>query len=163
MDLSAATVAELNAELIRRTAGVDSLDALFELPDWINDPQLCNAYEIIVARLRREIEHVPLNTVQQLRIERIAFNYITLKFREKNAASEFAFAEHLKDWSTYWAAISRDFDAVLKAWKPKEMDAIMAVVKNAVAEVIATVEDPKVRNDLVLRFPATFERAGLSS
>jgi hypothetical protein len=163
MDLSAATVAELNAELIRRTAGVDSLDALFELPDWIDDPQLCNAYEIIVARLRREIEHVPLNTLQQLRIERIAFNYITLKFRESRAASEFAFAEQLKDWNTYWAAITREFDAVLKAWKPREQDAIMSVVKAAVAEIIATVPDTSIRNELVSRFTSTFQRAGLTS
>jgi hypothetical protein len=162
MDLSGASLAELNSELVRRTAAVDSLDSLFKLPDWVLDPELRNAYEIIIARLRRETEHVPLNTLQQLRIERIAFNYIVLKYRESAAAGDFAFAENLKEWNTYWAQITREFDAVLKAWAPKEQDAIMAMVKAAIAEVIATVEDTGVRNDLVRRFPDTFSRMGLS-
>jgi hypothetical protein len=162
MDLSGASLAELNAELIKRTAAVDSLDRLFQLPEWVGDPELRHSYEVIVARLRRETEHLPLNTLQQLRIERIVFNYIVLKFRESQAASEFAFAENLKDWNTYWAAITREFDAVLKAWQPKEQDAIMAMVRSAVAEVIATVEDTGVRNDLVRRFPDTFIRMGLT-
>jgi len=162
MDLSGATVAELNAELLGRTASLQSLDRLFVLPEWVSDPELREAYEIIVARLRNEIEHVPLSTLQQLRVERIAFNYIVLKFRESLAANDFAFAEHLKDWNTYWAQITREFDTVARAWKPTEKEAIMAVVRSAVGEILATVQDTEIRNDLIQRFVATFERAGLT-
>jgi hypothetical protein len=163
MDLSGATLAELNAELITRTAPVESLDRLFALPEWVTDPDLCNSYEVLVARLRRETDHLPLNTLQQMRIERIVFNYIVLKFREAHAGSDHQFMDHLKDWNTYWASITREFDAVLRAWQPKEQDAIMHMVKLAVEEVIATIEDTGVRNDLVRRFPDTFKRMGLIS
>jgi hypothetical protein len=162
MDLTGATIAELNAELIGRTGSIQSLDPLFTLPDWINDPVLRNQYEIIVARLRREIEHLPLNTIQQLRIERIAFNYIVLKYRENNLNSDHSFADTVKDWNTYWAAITRELDVVLRAWKPKEQDAVMSVVKAAVSEILATVQDTETRNDLIRRFVDTFTRAGLT-
>lgn len=162
MDLSGAGTDELNAELLRRTGSVDSLDPLFALPGWVDDPVLRDQYEIIVARLRRETEHVPLNTLQQLRIERITFNYIVLKYREMAADSGFAFAEQLKDWSTYWAAITREFDLVLKAWKPKDQEAIVAVVKGLVTEILATVDSSEVRNDLARRFVESFTRAGLT-
>ena len=52
---------------------------------------------------------------------------------------------------------------MLRAWQPKEQDAIMHMVKLAVEEVIATIEDTGVRNDLVRRFPDTFKRMGLIS
>jgi hypothetical protein len=162
MDLSGVPTGDLNAELLRRTGSVDSLDPLFGLPSWVDDPVLRDQYEIIVARLRREIEHVPLSTLQQLRIERITFNYIVLKYREAHADTGFEFADQLKDWSTYWAAITREFDLVLKAWKPRDQDAIMAVVKALVTEIVSTVDNSEVRNDLVRRFVDSFQRAGLT-
>ena len=39
MDLSGATVAELSAELVARTASPESLDRAFTLPEWMTRPE----------------------------------------------------------------------------------------------------------------------------
>lgn len=166
MDLSAATVEELNAELVRKTAGPEALDALFSLPEWVDKQDLRNAYETIVARMRRECAHVPMNTVQQLLVERVAFNYITLRHREHLPLGDpqgFGDARVLRDWNTYWLSCTQEFNGLLVKFKPSDREAIMTMVRGAVAEILATVEDKGLRNDLVERFVSTFERQGLTT
>lgn len=161
VDLSGATVAELNAELVRRTAGVEALDNMFTLPDWVRDPNLRTGYEVIVARLRREASHVQMNTVQTLLLERIAFNYIVLRFKERAAIGSdegFSDPKVIKDFNTFWLAMTKEFNDLLAKYRPIERDAIMGLVRNAVADVMAKVEDGALRNALIEQFVAVFRQ-----
>lgn len=164
MDLSKATVAELNAELIRKTAGADALDKLFTLPELIDDQVLRDSYEVIVARMRREAGHIQMNTIQQLLMERIALNYIVLRYRESKpvgAEQGFTHAGVQKDFNTFWLTMTREFNELLARFRPSDKDAVMGLVKQAVEEILATVEDGAIRNDLAQRFVNTFKREGL--
>jgi len=164
VDLTAATVEELNAELIRKTAGADALDGLFTLPDFITDTTLRTSYEIIVARMRREAGHITMNTIQQLLMERIAFNYIVLRYRESkpgDAEQGFAHAGVMKDFNTFWLTMTKEFNDLLAKFKPSEKEAVMGLVKAAVEEILATLDDTEVRNKLAERFVNTFKREGL--
>jgi hypothetical protein len=164
MDLSIATLEELNDELIRRTAGVDALDRLFRLPDFIENVTLREMYEVVVARLRRESSHVAMNTVQQLLMERLAFNYVVLRAREALPLGDpqgFADARSLRDWNTYWLACTREFNDLLARNRPAATNEMIQRVQAAVADVLGTVEDGALRNELIQRFVETFEREGL--
>jgi hypothetical protein len=168
MDLSGATIEELNSELSRRISGVEALDGFFQLPVWVKKPELREGYEAIVARMRRECSHVPMNTVQQLLIERIAFNYIILKYREgakMGTEAGFASPDAIKDFNTFWLKMTAEFNNLLVKFKPSDKEAVMGQVKDIVVEILATIprEHSDLRNDLVNRFVRTFERAGLVS
>jgi hypothetical protein len=54
------------------TMAYEDLDPAFVLPENIADDRLRGLYEVIVQRLRHEARDLPMNTVQQLLIERIA-------------------------------------------------------------------------------------------
>lgn len=164
MDLSGATVAELRAELMAKTAGAESLDKAFTLPEWITDADLREIFEVIVVRMRREAEHIPMNTVQQLLIERIAMNYIVMKFREQMPLGDTQGYQHagvIKDWNTFWLASTREFTDLLVKFKPSDKEAVLSQVQAALSEVLGTIEDSALRNDLLQRFVKTFERVGL--
>lgn len=164
MDLSGATVAELRAELMLKTAGPESLDKAFTLPDWLENDDLRQVYEVIVARMRREANHIPMNTVQQLLIERIALNYIVLKFRESRPLGDeqgFQHAGVIKEWNTFWLASTKEFTDLLVKFRPSDKDSILAQVRDCMGEVLGTIADTELRNDLVQRFVKTFERVGL--
>jgi hypothetical protein len=164
MDLSGATVEELRAELLQRTLPESALDKAFTIPDWLDNAALREVYEVIVARMRTEAAHIPMNTVQQLLIERIAFNYIVMKFRESRPLGDeqgFQHAGVIKDWNTFWLASTREFADLLVKFRPSDKQAILNQVQSAISEVLGTMADTSLRNELLQRFVATFERAGL--
>jgi hypothetical protein len=164
MDLSGATVAELSAELVARTASPESLDRAFTLPEWMTDENLREVYEVIVARMRREAAHIPMNTVQQLLIERIALNYIIMKFREGRPLGDeqgFQHAGVIKDWNTFWLASTREFADLMLKFRPSDKEAVLTQVRDVLTEVLGTIDDAALRSDLLRRFVSTFDRAGL--
>jgi hypothetical protein len=164
MDLSGASLEEMSAEIARRTSGIDALDSFFELPAWVTDQAMRNGYETVVARMRRECMHVPMNTVQQLLIERIAFNYILLKHKESaplGTDDGFSSPEAIKDFNTFWLKMTAEFNNLLVKFRPSDKEAIMSQVKGLTEEILATLDNKSIRNDLIHRFVTSYERAGL--
>lgn len=164
MDLSGATLPELEAEVLSRTAPAESLDKAFTLPEWMNDEDLKYVYEVIVIRMRREAAHIPMNTVQQLLIERIALNYIVMKYRESKPLGNeqgFQHAGVIKDWNTFWLASTREFADLLVKFKPSDREGVLHQVKEVITEVLGTIEDGQLRNELLQRFVATLSRVGV--
>jgi hypothetical protein len=90
----------------------EDLDDIFTLPDYIEDDTLRTAYEVIVNRLRREARHVPMTTIQQLLIERIAVNYIVLRHNENE--QEFAHTTAQKDFNSFWLSMTHEFNSLVK-------------------------------------------------
>lgn len=161
MDLTDATVAELSAELIRKTAGPEALDMFFTLPEWLDNVELRQGYEVIVARMRRECEHVPLNTIQNLLIERIALNYVVLKHKESYRPGEEGGFDHMtvvKDWNTFWLKTTAEFNDLLVKFKPDDRKAVLGEVKSIIISVLNSVEDVTLRSDLIGRLARAFDQ-----
>lgn len=144
---------------------LDSLDAAFNLPAEVcDDGELRSLYEVIVARMRREAQYLPMNTVQQLLIERIATNYIVLKMKERSpvgASDGFAHASVQKDFNTFWLSMTREFNSLLERSDKGNRDAILGEVRDIVLLTLADVKDPTQRQDLMISFGRAFEAAGL--
>lgn len=146
--------------------GLDSLDAAFDLPESVcNDQELRGLYEVIVQRMRREAQYLPMNTVQQLLIERIASNYVVLRMKERaavGAADGFASASVQKDFNTFWLSMTREFNALLDRSNAGNREAILGEVRDIVLSALGKeVRDPTQRQQLMLSFSQAFEAAGL--
>jgi hypothetical protein len=144
---------------------LDALDAAFNLPDEVcDDPGLRQLYEVIVHRMRREAQYLPMNTVQQLLIERIAFNYVVLRMREGQpvgSADGFAHATVQKDYNTFWLSMTREFNSLLERADKGNRDAILAEVRDLVLATLGGVSDAATRQDLMIKFSEAFQAAGL--
>lgn len=152
-------------EELEPTTGLEELDAAFDLPDEVcGDQGLRNLYEVIVARMRREAMYLPMNTVQQLLIERIAFNYITLKMKERHAVGDpegFSTASVQKDFNTFWLSMTKEFNGLLDRSNKSARESILSEVRDLVLNTLSELTDPEERRSLMLRFSSAFEAAGL--
>lgn len=142
-------------------AHLDDLDAAFELHDTVEDPRLRGLYEVLVHRMRNEAKDLPMNTVQQLLIERIAYNYIVMRSRERGEYGGFATAAAQKDYNTFWLSMTQEFNRMLgKAETLNGVDrkAMLRDIQQLILQTVnASVSDPKTRSDLLVNMAAAFE------
>lgn len=146
--------------------GLRSLDAAFELPDVVTDPKLRQLYEILVARMRDEAKHLPMTTIQQLLIERIAFNYIVLRAKERGELGGFSHANIQKDYNTFWLQMTAEFNKLLgKSGEPLsglEKKALFKEMQQLIVKTIAeTVQDPRARQAVLTNLADAFTQAGM--
>lgn len=130
---------------------LDSLDIVFTLPESIDDDKLRMMYEIIVARLRREASHCDLNTVQQLLIERIAYNYVVLRWHELKQTFSHTTAQ--KEFNSFWLSMTQEFNKQLRStdsdFRKQLLGQVAEVIKDtleAEAPETAKVVLPKLAN-----------------
>lgn len=140
------------------------MDEAFTLPDSVTDPKLRALYEVLVARLRQEAEHLPMNTVQQLLIERIAYNYIVLRSKERGELGGFAHSAIQKDFNTFWLSMTQEFNRMLgkvEGIGAADRKSLLKDMQKIIVETVSTVSDPKVRTDLLEKMAAKFQAAGI--
>ncbi len=140
------------------------LDAAYELPENVTDPKMRGLYEVLVHRMRNEAKHLPMNTVQMLLIERIAYNYIVLRGKEAGDAGGFANAAQQKDFNSFWLSMTAEFNRMLgKVEVPAATDrrAVFREMQQIIAQTVATVPDPKIRSELLEKMALAFENAGI--
>ncbi len=143
---------------------LEDLDAAFTLPDSVDDPTLRQLYEVLVARMRAEARHLPMNTVQQLLIERIAFNYIVLRAKEGGQLGGFAHASIQKDYNTFWLSMTSEFNRLLGKVEPlsnADKKGFLREIQAIIVKTLDTVDDPKVRSGLFEKLAAAFQEAGI--
>lgn len=129
----------------------DDLAGAFVLPEYLAaDPRLVTLHTNIVTRLRREAAGMPMNTVQQLLLERIALNYIVLKFREGRAVGDGGFGRggEQKDFNTFWLSMTVEFNKLLLANQDKMREALLLEVQSVVTDVMSQIKDPAERRTL---------------
>jgi hypothetical protein len=144
-------------------APLDDLDIAFSLPDNIEDERMRRLYEILVARMRREASHLSANTVQQLLIERIAYNYIVLRVKEAAAgtANGFAHATAQKEFNTFWLSMTQEFNKQLKGTDADFRSSFMVEIAKVVQSVIAEVPEGPLRARLRDKLAEAFDERGL--
>ena len=140
---------------------LDDLDAAFELPEHVEDEKLRHLYEVLVHRMRDEAKNLPMNTVQQLLIERIAYNYIVLRAKERGELGGFAHANVQKDFNAFWLSMTQEFNRMLGktvAMNGNERKAMLREIQQIIVNTVsASVNDPKTRSDLLVNMAAAFE------
>lgn len=133
----------------------DWLTRAFQLPEWASeDPELVELHQQIVLHLRHEAAGLPMNTIQQLLLERIAFNYIVLKYKEEH--NQFHRPTEQKDFNTWWLSMTQEFNKLLMANQDKLREALLLEVQDIVTSSLSLISSPEerraVRRDLAERF-----------
>ncbi len=151
--------------MTRRSSDLDSLDVAFELSELIVDPKLRGLYEVLIARMRDEAKHLPMNTVQQLLIERIAYNYIVLRYKERGELGGFNNTNVQQDLNTFWLSMTQEFNRMLgkapEGMTNSERKTIMREIQQVIVETVSETVDLKTRGLLLERMAANFEKAGI--
>ena len=134
------------------------LDPMFDLPGDIGEPWR-TLFEHLTARLRRETDHLPLNTLVQLQIERNLTLYVRIKQRESIPSGQpggYATPESGRDDNRFWLALTaalNDQVFKMKAADKKAVQAeVMGEVKTVLAEFIKRLPDEhraRLRTELV--------------
>lgn len=142
------------------------MDAAFDLPQEVEDEKLRALYEVLIHRMRREAEHLPMNTVQQLLIERIAYNYVVLRSKERGQLGGFNHSGIQKDYNTFWLDMTREFNRMLGktegSLSAADRKALMKEMQKIILNtVMSAVTDPNSRSELLEKFAANFEAAGI--
>lgn len=154
-----ARAAQLEAEA-RAYGDLSSLDYAFELSDEITDPKLRMLYESIIHRMRTEAAHLPMNTMQQLVIERIARYYISLLAWERSP--KFNMREDTR-YTEYWMKMAAQFNSMLmRATPAAQRDAFLERIALVIAGVLKTVEDEDVKLEIFQKFMFAFKKEGLN-
>jgi hypothetical protein len=133
------------------------LDAAFTLPDVIEDQALRGLYEVLVARMRDEASHLPMSTVQQLLIERIAYNYIVLRWYEMRQM--FAHTTAQKDFNTFWLSMTQEFNRQLRAQDDAARNALLKQIFAIISDTLSG-EDSEVSDRLSTRFSQALAEQG---
>lgn len=125
----------------------DDLAEAFRLPEEIlNDEALVTLHTNIVARLRREASGMPMNTVQQLLLERIAMNYVVLKSKERTGG--FSTPAQQKDFNTFWLSMTQEFNKLLMANEDKRREAMLMEIQGIVVQATELVMDKEQRQNV---------------
>lgn len=138
-----------------------ALDDAFHLPENVTDNRMRNLYEVLVARMRHEAADLPMNTVQQLLIERIAYNYIIMRERENGANGGFGTSNAQKDFNTFWLSMTQEFNRMLCKAETMNGNERKALLKQVQQVILSTVDksvtDPKTRSTLLINMASAFE------
>jgi hypothetical protein len=131
---------------------------LFVLPEDFDD-HLKLAYSVIINNLREEAAHLSLTTLQELLIERIAFNYVALRHRELHEGFTHEAAQrHL---NSFWLSMTQEFHRVVGSTPQAERDGLVVKFTGVVREVLTSVADQEQRTELQRTFRDAFDRADL--
>lgn len=140
--------------------------AAYALPDFVPE-ELQVLHSELVSRLREEARHIPhMGTIAELLIERIAFNYILLRYKEgatdDNARVGFTHERNQKEFNTFWLTMTQEFNKLTRGtMEAAEMrDLVVNQVSDAMAAVLSEME-PGLAADLRTRLTQAFEAAGL--
>lgn len=141
-------------------ASDDALDKAFKLPDHIVDeyPQLGPIHDEIVLRLKDEARGMPMNTVQTLLLERIAYNYVFLKYRELKGDIG---GKDQKDFNSFWLSMTQEFNRLLGVNEAERRDKMMDDVVEVFNEAVALIQDKQVRQSVQQSMSTGLSKKGL--
>ncbi len=133
----------------------DGLERAFRLPENIaEDLEMAAIHQEIVTRMRREAAGIPMNTVQQLLMERIATSYVQAKMREESGQLTL---RDIKDQNASWLAMTQEFNKLLQSSQDKLRDALFTEIQNVITSAIDdTVTDESTLRNLRRRLAGDF-------
>jgi len=146
---------------------IEMPDSLYSLPEFVEEPELRELYEVIIARFRREIlEGITLNTVQELLLERIAYNYVMLRWRERNmTASQARNASAStadKNANNFWLSMTQEFNRLTQKEQANQefKNQLLVTISQALGQAFEGLH-PDVARPMQERIAQAFEEHGL--
>lgn len=140
-------------------APADGLERAFHLPEDVGqDADLVALYNEMVLRLRREASGLPMNTIQQLLIERIASFYVQIKFKENTGSFTM---NQQKEFNAYWLQLTAEFNRLLAASDTKLRDAMVLEIEKFVVEATDQITDTENRQQVRRSMSEGFAAMGL--
>lgn len=129
---------------------------MYTLPAEFGD-DLQITYDVIVHNLRLEAQHLDLTTVQELLVERIAFNYCALRHRERTDGFTHEAAQ--RQLNSFWLDMTKEFNRLIQQNRQSDRDALVIKVAGIVRDVISQVSDQHTRRELTVSFQDAFDKA----
>lgn len=138
----------------------DRLEQAFSLPEYIvtEFPELADIHSEIVLRLRSEAHGMPMNTVQNLLLERIAYNYVYLKYRELKGSST---GREQKDLNSFWLSMTQEFNRLLSVNEAERREKLMKDVVDVFQEALALIQDKETQQAVSQSISAGLAKKGL--
>jgi hypothetical protein len=138
----------------------DGMERAFRMPAYIAEDEGMSAlFNSMVERLRREAQGLPMNTVQQLLIERMASFYVQIKWKEDH--DQWSGASQQKDFNTYWLSLTTEFNRLLAASDDKLRAAMLVEVQGVVNEALELVSDREERRSIRRKMAEDFAAINL--
>jgi hypothetical protein len=133
---------------------LENYDEVFQLPDGIfgyHDlgERLQVVYDLMIQEHRRDMRLYDLTSTQIMLIERIAFYYCLIKYKE--ASDSWVGQNERKDLNSHLIALIKEYTAQTAVTRDEYRTAVMDHVKEVIIAVTQDIEDPKVRMQVASR------------
>lgn len=115
----------------------------------------------IVQRLQAEAAGFPMNTIQTLLLERIAYTYTVIRMKEDGVAQRFLRANEARDYNSFWMSMTQEFNKLLSSGQDKLREVLLLQVKDVVDDAVNSVEDEDTRKKLRLALSEGFASINL--
>lgn len=138
------------------------MQAAFRLPSWIqDDPELVALHTEILARLQAESMGIPMHTVQELLLERIATGYVEMKWRESGVGWAGLGVGAEDKFRRSWKDLLSEWNRVLERGQETLRDALVQQVTTITMRSLELIEDDENRKAVRLRLTEDFAAIGI--
>ena len=135
------------------------LGVAFQLPaDVLAKPELAELYLTSVRKLQAESRGIPMHTVQEFLLERIATKYVMLRYHEIYGGWRGVNSE--KDATAQWLDMVKEWNKVLATGHEQLRAAFLDEFTSIAMKGVELIEDKPTRQMLLLHFKEQFAAAG---
>lgn len=137
-------------------------DVINQLPyELQQDSQWAEKRNAILDSLRNDAKGLPMNTSQNLLMERMATFYVVMRKRETDPESLNMKVADVRQNQQQWLAMTTEFNKQLTVGEDKRRSAMIDTILGIVTNAINTIQDPRIKEDLRKRLAEDFKEAGL--
>lgn len=137
----------------------DAFEAAYALPEDLPDNLRALHAEIIVT-LRNESRAVSVGMNVKMLVERMAYFYVAMKYRELNAAEPMSLKEQ-KEMLDFWLKIHDQYNKLITSAEGKSRIALLSTVMDILRESLNEIDDPEQRVALQTNWQSRFAEIGL--
>lgn len=116
-------------------------------------------YDEMIDHLRAEAAGLPMNTLQEILIERIASTYVTIRYREDNES--WKGTRQQKEFNDYWLDLTKEFNKLLKSGTDEILEKRMIEVENALFEALPMITNKEERQAMRMFLGEKFMEMGM--
>lgn len=139
---------------------LDALDDAFALPEpYADDERIVRWHTEIVTRLRREAAGIPMTTAQTMLMERIAFFYVVMRYKEFNEGG--ISPRELKDNNSAFLSMLDSFNKLLEKHNDKVIGEMMGKVMGILSDRMSMITDATERQALRRALAEDFQAEGM--
>lgn len=137
----------------------DAFEAAYALPADLPDDLRALHAEIITA-LRNESRAVSVGTNVKMLVERMAYFYIAMKYRELTAAEPLSLKEQ-KEMLDFWLKIHSEYNRLITSAESKSRVALLESVMEVLRDSLSEIEDPEKQMALQATWRKRFGELGI--